>query len=243
VTGTNIQTRQTTVVDPATRVATTVWRVLFAAIAWWALYLGLTRGNKWNIVNLHYWSQFSTLTVALAATGSLLAPLWLRDRFEPREGFLRGAATTYTTITLVLFPILLSGTYRNLDGQLMHLAVPILCVADWLFVGRNQQRVRWFWPVAWLAIPLAYLPFYIQRSNEAGALYKFLDPSKSGFVTMVFVLLGAFLIAGIVVWGAGRLRGVIVESRAEPTYESIELDEFRQPSHPSESADRRSSSW
>lgn len=195
---------------PGPLAAVTVWRLILAAVAWWGLYLGLTRGDQWRVVNLHYWSQFSTLTVALAATGSLLSPLWFRGALEGRRGFLRGAAVTYTTITLILFPLLLSGTYRNLDGQLMHLAVPILAIADWLVVGRNQGRVAWFVPLLWLVVPLGYLPFYIARSNEVGALYKFLDPSEPGFVRWVVVLLVAFLIAGYLVWGVGRLRAALL---------------------------------
>lgn len=195
-------------VRPSTGVLAAVsgWRCVLAAVAWTGFVAGMTRGGQWRWPNLYFWSQFSTLTVALVATGSLLKPLFSGGRLERGAGYLRGAATTYTTITLVVFPLLLSGTYRDLDGRLMHLVVPVLAIVDWLVVGRNQAGVRWFGPLLWLIVPLLYLPVYIARSNRTRPLYGFLDPRAGDFVTWVLILLAAFLVTGHLYRGLARAR-------------------------------------
>jgi hypothetical protein len=192
----------------------TVWRLAFAGVAWWAIYTGMTPNGSWRWTNLYSWSQVSTLAVALTATGSLLWPVLVRGALEPRRGLLRGASTTYTVGTLILFPLLLGGDYESRASLLMHLVVPLLAIGDWLFVGRNQGRLRWWAPVAWLVVPLLYLPAYMYRSGVARPPYTFLDPAKGDFVTWVFVLVGAFLALGLVVWAVGRARGALLTAAA-----------------------------
>lgn len=194
----------------AVLVVVSLWRLLVATTAWAGFVLGMTRGGQWRWPDLYFWSQFSTLTVALVATGSLVSPLFSGGRLERRAGYLRGAATTYTTITLVVFPLLLSGTYRDLDGQLMHLVVPVLAIVDWLVVGRNQAGVRWFGPLLWLIVPLLYLPAYVVRSNRTRPLYGFLDPRAGDFVTWVLILLTAFLLTGYLYRGLTRVRARLI---------------------------------
>ncbi|WP_111765597.1 Pr6Pr family membrane protein [Nakamurella deserti] len=196
--------------SPPALAVVTGWRIVLAGAAWAGFVLGMTRGDVWRWPNLAYWSQFSTLLVALTATGSLVAPLVVRGRSEWPRGSLRGAATTYTTLTLVVFPLLLSGTYDDLDGQLMHLVVPVLAILDWVLVGRNQAGVRWFGPLLWLIVPLLYLPVYVVRSNASRPLYGFLDPARGDFTGWVLILLAAVLLIGHLYWAVGRARAALV---------------------------------
>ncbi len=190
----------------------TAWRLIFAGVAWWAWIWGMSRNaTEWVWTGMYYFSQFSTLLVALTATGSLLVPLWSGGRLERGRGVLRGATTTYATITLVVFATLLHGSYRNLDSQLLHIAVPVLALVDWIFVGRNQERIRWYVPLLWLAVPLLYLPFYVHRSNETRPLYGFLDPQRDDFSTWVVVLLAAFLLTGWALLVVGQVPAIIRE--------------------------------
>lgn len=199
---------------PSTAVLWTVslWRLTLAGSAWTGFVLGMTRGDRWAWPNLFFWSQFSTLLVALTATGSLLAPLLSGGRLERPAGYLRGAATTYAAVTLVVFPVLLSGTYRDLDGQLMHLVVPILAIVDWLLMGRNQSGVRWFGPLLWLIVPLCYLPVYVLRSSATRPLYGFLDPRAGDFATWVAILLSVSLATGCLLWAAAQMRARLLAS-------------------------------
>ena len=186
------------------------WRLVFAGVAWWAIYTGMTPDGALRWTNLFSWSQLSTLTVALTATGSLLWPLFNGGRLEPRWGILRGATTTYIVGTLVLFPLLIGGGYDSRASQLMHLVTPLLAICDWLFVGRNQNRLPVWAPFAWLVVPVLYLPAYIYRSTTARPPYGFLDPARDNFATWVAVLIAAFLALGLLVWAVGRARGALL---------------------------------
>ncbi len=196
--------------SPGATAVVVLWRLFLAGTAWTGFVLGMTRGGRWHWPNLAYWSQFSTLLVAVTATGSLVVTLLSRERPERPAGYLRGAAVTYTTLTLVVFPLLLSGTYDDLDGQLRHLAGPVRASLDWLLVGRNQATVRWYAPLVWLVVPLLYLPVYVWRSTASRPLYGFLDPGRGDFVSWVLILLAAVLVIGALYCAVGRARAALV---------------------------------
>jgi hypothetical protein len=96
------------------------------------------------------------------------------------------------------------GIPRNLQldetaNMLLHVVVPVLALTDWLLVGRDQARVRWWQPVAWLAYPAAYLALALAVLNDVGrrAPYYVLDPGTVGTasVAMNIVVLGGGALA------------------------------------------------
>jgi hypothetical protein len=188
-------------VDGATMVTVVLWRALVACSAWGGLLATLVTGG---LGSLRYFTVVANLCGALAVTAALLAPLVLGGAAETRWGFLRGAAVTYLTITVAVHSTLLGGGYPDLSGLLTHLLTPLLLVADWLLVGRNQHLPFWA-PMAWLAVPVGYLVSYVEGGR---ALYAFLDPTSSVFSDWVLVLTVAFLAVGYLWWGVGRLRGL-----------------------------------
>lgn len=190
-----------------------VWRLLLAAAAWFGFWSAMTGDFEHAVVwgNLQFFSQIATLCVALAATGGALYPLWHRGAIEGRAGVLRGGATTYSVVVLVIFATLLGGDYSSDGSRWEHLIVPIMALLDWLVVGRNQGRVAWWVPLAWLVVPLAYLPVYISASKD-GPLYGFLDPGASDFGVWVAVLVAAFLAGGYLIWGIGKVRGLVADA-------------------------------
>ena|GEM_PF-3872924 len=160
-----------------------------------------TLPNGLTVLDFAYWSQISALLVALAATaGFVLAathrdggamPLWLAT--------LRGATTSWTLVTLVIFATLLSGDYSSPASALEHLVVPLLGAAEWLWIG-PRRRLGWYWPPIWVIVPLLYLPVYVAASAVAGPLYGFFDPGKPSFATWFLALLGLFFGLGLLVW-------------------------------------------
>jgi hypothetical protein len=71
--------------------------------------------------------------------------------------------------------------------MLLHIAVPVLALTDWLVVGRDQVQVRWWQPVIWLGYPAAYLVLALLVLNHVGrrAPYYFLDPGTIGTASVV----------------------------------------------------------
>lgn len=195
-------------------VAVSIWRLVVAAVCFlgWgaAMTDGFSRAVKW--ADFAFFSQIAALASGSVMLGALLSPLWNhrwghRARLEGRRGFLRGAVTSYELLIAIAFPVLLDGNYQSLGSKLEHLVIPVLLLIDWTMVGRNQQ-LQWWWPIVWVAGPLAYLPLYISASR-GDALYDFLDPATSNFLTWVFILLIGFLLAGYLVWTLGQLRRLL----------------------------------
>lgn len=161
---------------------------------------------------LRYFSQISTLIVAVVATGSVLSPLW---RHQPaRAGLFRGAAATYGGLTMIVFPTLLGGDYSEPYSLMEHLVVPLLALVDAVVVGRSPRRPGWWWPFAWLVVPLAYLPLYVVASAQTGPLYDFLVPGASDFGVWVAILLVGLLVIGYLIWALALVRRRLLPPRS-----------------------------
>jgi hypothetical protein len=98
--------------------------------------------------------------------------------------------------------------------MLLHVVVPVLALTDWLLVGRDQARVRWWQPVAWLAYPAAYLALALVVLNHIGrrAPYYFLDPGAVGAASVVVnvcVLAGGALALGYALLVINRAVAVV----------------------------------
>lgn len=171
-----------------------------------------TLPNGLTPLDFAFWSQISALLVAVTAVAGIVVaaqardggamPLWLAS--------LRGATTSWTLVTLVIFALLLGADYSSPASALEHLVVPLLGTAEWLWVG-PRRRLAWYWPLVWLVVPLLYLPVYVAASAVDGALYEFFDPARPTFGTWFVALLALFLGLGLLVrlralpYGRGRL--------------------------------------
>ena len=205
--------------SPARVVGVSLWRAFVAVLAWLGVWLGLGGASADSALywlNLALFTQVCGLLVALTATGSLLWPLWHGGALEGRRAYFRGASAACSMLTLVVFATLLGADYGTLHSLLLHLLVPLLALVDWLFVGRNQTALPVWMPVAWMALPFAYLPIYIWASGLTGPLYGFLIPGDPTFVPIAAVLVVAFLVLFFAYWGLGRLRGRLTRTHPHP---------------------------
>jgi len=195
---------------PATRMAgyLIAWRTVIAGLAWW----GLLAALHGDITQLRYFSQVSTLTVALTATASVLGLAIRSQRWARGLAWCRGASTTYAIVTAVIYQVLLSGSLKATSSLLEHAVVPALAVIDWLVFGPGRapvDRVRqpWWTALTWLILPICYLAVYYNVRDKVGKpLYPFLDPDASSFWPWVGIMIVVFIAVGFGVWAAGVLR-------------------------------------
>ena len=179
------------------------WRAVIAALAWW----GLLAALHGDIGQLRYFSQVTTLTVALTATASVLGFAATSPAWHRALGWCRGASTTYAVVTAVIYQTLLSGNLEATSSRLEHAVVPALAVIDWVVFGPGLLRQRWWTPLSWLILPICYLGVYYNvRNSSGGPLYPFLDPDASSFWRWVAIMIGVFLVAGFVLWAVGLIR-------------------------------------
>jgi hypothetical protein len=175
--------------------------------------LGSRSGVMWRLVTFTY--QANLLAAAYYAW-TLVSP-----KADARAG-LRGAVVLYVVVAGLIWNMFLTGhsmgyTPANL---LLHVAVPVLALADWLLIGRGQAPVHWWHPFAWLVYPAAYGVLALVVLNQVGrrAPYFFLDPASVGIpaVAANFGLLGLGILAlGFVLLALTRPR--LTPECGEPT--------------------------
>ena len=145
-------------------------------------------------------STFTYQVNVIAAAYYLWTLAW--PRADARVG-IRGAMVLYVLIAGVIWNLFLTGYSMGytVANFLLHVAVPVLALTDWLLVNRDRARVQWWQPLVWLAYPAAYLALALAVLNHAGrrAPYYFLDPGTVGaasVVTNICVLAGGTLVLG-----------------------------------------------
>ena len=131
-------------------------------------------------------STFTYQANVLAAAYYLWSLAW--PRADARVG-IRGAVVLYVLIAGVIWNLFLTGHSMGYTpaNMLLHIVVPMLALTDWLLVGRDQARVRWWQPMVWLIYPAAYLTLALLVLNHVGrrAPYYFLDPGSIGTASVV----------------------------------------------------------
>jgi hypothetical protein len=168
--------------------------VLAVAVALIVVATSTRSGVLWRL------STFTYQANVLAAAYYLCSLAW--PRADARVG-IRGAMVLYVLIAGVIWNLFLTGHSMGYTpaNMLLHIVVPVLALTDWLLIGRDNARLRWWQPVAWLAYPAAYLALALLVLNHVDrrAPYYFLDPATIGTASVVVnicVLAGGALTLG-----------------------------------------------
>lgn len=187
-------------VRPLVLAGVTVWRALIVVFA---IY-GFSMATGWTD-NFDALSQQASLFTGVVYTFLLLYPLFTQGRrHEPRSPWLRGATTVLMVLVSVTFLTVLGGALD--DQPFEHLWTPLVVLADWLFVGRNQANTKWWHPLSWLVFPLVYLVYYL---SAGVVLYDFLHPSDGALGGVITGFLIALAALGYLLLGTGKLKAAV----------------------------------
>jgi hypothetical protein len=179
---------------------------VLAVVAIMAQMLDLADRAVLNPVN--FFSYFTIESNLIAVAALLWAAAAVRGRPNPRLDFFRGAATTYMTVTFVVFALLLADTDVDTAivwvDRVLHRVIPIVLMADWLIdppAVRIDLRRAWWW----LSYPLAWVVYTMIRGAIVGTYpYPFLDPANGGYGAVlgysVAILVGMLLFIYAIVW-------------------------------------------
>jgi hypothetical protein len=192
-------------------IGVSLWRALivtFALIGFTSVPNGGGFGGTAHIDNFAYLTQQGSFSTALVYFGLLVYPIFTGGRsHEPRLPWLRGALTVVMTLICITYMTMLGGSLSDTADQFEHLLTPITVIVDWIVVGRAPAAARWWFPLTWLAFPLAYLVFYLVYVGEGRPLYPFLRPGSERFLIVVLGFLLGVLGIGYLLFGIAKLRG------------------------------------
>lgn len=190
--------------------ALSVYRGAFALLALAAIVVqlvDLAANGTLNVVN--YFSYF-TIQSNLIGVAVFVFGATRRAYRSPRLDQARGAATTYLTITFVVFSLLLAGTDVDTAipwvNTVLHEIFPVAVMVDWL-LDPPARRITAQQAVTWLIYPIAWTGYSLIRGGLTGRYpYPFLDPANGGYGTVTVYVVGIFVL-GLVVIGAVAAAG------------------------------------
>jgi hypothetical protein len=108
-------------------------------------------------------------------------------------------------LVCVTYLTVIEGSLDGTWSMFEHLVTPLVVLADFVLVGRDQVNVRWWHPLTWVVFPAAYLVYYLAADLD---LYgSFLDPRASDFLGVVAAFLLAIVAAGYVLYGVAKAIG------------------------------------
>jgi len=202
------------------RIIQLVYRIATAVVAVYGL-VSLSRlfGVGLNPTMFIFYTNISNLLVAAYLIFSSIHTF-----LDIRKHGVRGISTVapgvkrafvmMISVTMVVYHfILLSAGFEMVAAAaivhtvpdiLVHYVTPSLFILDWLLFD-EKNRVRWFDPLLWLALPFAYVVFIMFRAEIGGEIpylysrfpYPFLDIDNLG-LSMVLIINSAMMIGFIV---------------------------------------------
>lgn len=170
--------------------AVAAWRLLIVASAATGVLLAARQYDVW-------WTALSQLSsVAVVVVYGVIA---FR---EPRSPWLRGALATDLSLVALAYLPMQNGNLTDPYSVFEHLLTPALVLVDFVLVGGNQHRVRWWHPITWLAPPAAYLAWYVGSDLGVYAALDLQQPTT--FAGRVGALLALVLAAGFTLYATAR---------------------------------------
>ncbi len=175
---------------------------------------------KYGIGMLMYYTVQSNLLVSLFAVYMVYA--MSKGKELQSQGFLRikAAVTMSIMITCVVYHVMLAplaDDFWRVENMLCHYIVPVYFLLDTLVVDR-QKQYKWFDPIWWTSLPLAYMVFGlingfflkipIPDAKDSPFAYFFLNVPKYGWayvLTYAGIIFAAYLLFGFLLAGVKSL--------------------------------------
>jgi len=195
----------------------------------------LTHGFRKDML-VYYTNLSNALTViyyALRCIGracGISAPSFMAVFFSPLSHYILAVMITVTFIIyhFTLLPAVKKtpeafgwfGNYRRFSNLCVHYIVPLATLIYWLLLG-DKRGLYWWAPLAWIVFPLLYAGCVLLRGRSGKNLtdtnspypYEFLDPIAIGWPKLgktALALLAMFVALGYLLWGAGKLIGLLL---------------------------------
>ena len=181
---------------------------------------------RWDFY-VHFTNISNFLCIGIMLAALIQTAKKKEDSFVKTAPLLKFIGMLGILLTFLVFNILLAG---NRDPQLnwrigsltFHVVLPIMYVADW-FLFYERKKCKWYYPVASIAFPVAYLVFiFIQAAimkfdtsilipgTDTPLIYPYFfvnleTQGVGGVAKWVVILLSAFVVVGFIFLGLDKL--------------------------------------
>lgn len=177
------------------RAASALLRAGFAVLALAAVVAQLLDDAARGVLDpVNFFSYFTIESNLVGAVAFLATAAWPRQR-PLRLELLRGGATVYLTVTLVVYALLLAGP--NDAGApwmntVLHRVFPIVVILDWAFAP-SALPISIRQSLVWLVYPTAWIAYTMVRGLVVGWYpYPFIDPGVGGYASVAAYIVAIF---------------------------------------------------
>ena len=215
------------------RTAQLIYQTIYVTLGFVGLVASLGIFDNVSVIRWDFYVHFTNISNFLCI-GVMLAGL-IQTAKKKEDGFVSAAPVLKfigmlgILLTFLVFNIMLAGA-EGRDPQanwrvgslLFHVALPILYIADW-FLFYERKKCKWYYPIASIAFPLAYVIFLLIHAiilkfdssiliptTTTPLIYPYffvnLDTQGiSGMLMWVAILSVAFVAVGFVFFGLDKL--------------------------------------
>ena len=182
---------------------------------------------RWDFY-VHFTNISNYFCIGIMFTALLQTARKKEDGYVTAAPLLKFIGVLSILLTFLVFNIMLAGAEGRdpqanwrIGSLLAHVVLPIMFIADW-FLFYERKQCKWYYPLASIGFPLAYLIFLLIHATILGFNssilipttetpliypYPFLNIDKLGWgvLTWVLLLLVAFVAVGYIFFGLDRL--------------------------------------
>ena len=215
------------------RTAQLIYQSFYCALGLVAIFASFGIFDDYTMFRWDFYVHFTNLSnyfcIGIMVAQLIQTARKKEDSYITTAPLLKFIGVLAILLTFVVFNALLAGA-ADRDPQLnwrvgsllAHVFLPILFVGDW-FLFRERGKVKWYYPIASVGFPLAYMIFiFIQAAilkfdtsilipgTNTPLIYPYFfvnleTQGISGVLTWAGILSAAFVIVGFLFFGLDRL--------------------------------------
>jgi hypothetical protein len=191
-----------------------LYRVILCIFGWTSVFIGITLNIMDGYIS-NYFNYFSVQSLLIVDIWLTIALIYTNkdEKLKVLESPVRGAVTLYTTVTFLVFAILIQPTYQPqglyiLTSFITHYLIPIGFIFDW-FLTETDVQYKYIFGLYWTIYPLIYLIYTLVRGYFTGFYpYTFLDLNSISIIRLIInitFLIGLFLFLGFLYISINRI--------------------------------------
>ena len=215
------------------RIAQLIYQTIYVTLGFVGLVASLGIFDNVSVIRWDFYVHFTNISnflcIGVMLAGLIQTAKKKEDSFVSAAPILKFIGMLGILLTFLVFNIMLAGA-EGRDPQanwrvgslLFHVALPILYIADW-FLFYERKKCKWYYPIASIAFPLAYVIFLLIHAiilkfdssiliptTTTPLIYPYffvnLDTQGVGGVLMWIAILSvAFVAVGFVFFGLDKL--------------------------------------
>ena len=183
---------------------------------------------RWDFY-VHFTNISNFLCIGVMLAGLIQTAKKKEDSFVSAAPLLKFIGVLGILLTFLVFNIMLAGAEGRdprlnwrIGSLLFHVVLPILYIADW-FLFYERKKCKWYYPIASIAFPLAYVIFLLIQATILRFDSSILIPATNtpliypyffvnldtqgidGVLMWIGVLSAAFVVVGYLFFGLDKI--------------------------------------